>query len=606
LGLSGPVRPDQVQVLERLLSGRLPDGTVVARPVWRPHPDSRLPVGRLLDVIRATATNRGLQAADLPRDPRARAELVRLSARAAGDPKAVASAEQLTCVAASAGVDLATLYGPGRVAVAHAQAEVKVDARRAGADGAVSAPKSVSLLWAFGGEQVAGEVLAAHRAAVTETVHYLQRWAGHGLRGHQGDGRRAQQVGTDGLIVAAFEHLTSRADDPQLHTHLVIANLIHGTDGRWSALDTRALFRAQRTAGYLYQAVLRGQLTARLGVRWGPVRRGMGEITGIPPEMLREFSTRRRAIEDELDRTGSTGVAAAQVACLTTRPAKSGRAVTELRESWWARALRYVSDPGRLAGAVTGRHHAAAPTASDLSHQVEALVSSEGLTARQSGFDRGDATRALLEQLPAGTPLDHKTIEASVDTVLADARVLPLLDGGPARKWTTTELAATEAATVQLASTSSEIPARAVSIQTPGLSAVQRRVIDTIAASTGTVDVLLGSAGSGKTSLLAALHTHYRSLEVPVVGACVAAVAARPLPPARPATPPPRHRRPRRGNRRAVRDRPPRRRASDRCDRARRNPHRRGGPQPPDPATAATSRAGRGRPARRRDQLRRR
>jgi ATP-dependent exoDNAse (exonuclease V) alpha subunit len=107
--------------------------------------------------------------------------------------------------------------------------------------------------------------------------------------------------------------------------------------------------------------------------------------------------------------------------------------------------------------------------------------------------------------------------------------VLPLLDGGTGRRWTTTELATTEAATLRLAANDTAVPARPVTVPTEMLSAKQRQVIDSLAASTSSVDVLLGAAGSGKTALLAAVHTHYRTLDVPVIGACVAAVAARRL-----------------------------------------------------------------------------
>src|SRR5439155_14667797 len=86
------------------------------------------------------------------------------------------------------GVDLACVYGAGTVAVAFAQAEVKVDARRAGADGPLSAPKSVSLLWALGDHHTGIEVLDAHRTAVAETVAFTERWAGHALRGPLGHG----------------------------------------------------------------------------------------------------------------------------------------------------------------------------------------------------------------------------------------------------------------------------------------------------------------------------------------------------------------------------------------------------------------------------------
>jgi conjugative relaxase-like TrwC/TraI family protein len=528
LGLAGPILPGQVEVLSRLLSGQLPDGTQIATPVWRPHPDSRLPIGPFLDAVHLIAVDRGVPVEDVVSDPKARAELSRLSARLAADPTAVAKLEPLEKVATGAGIDLGQLYGPGRVAVAHAQSDVKVDARRAGADGAISAPKTVSLLWAFGDPAISEQVLAAHRTAVTETVKHLEKFAGHGLRGHQGDGHRAAQVGTDGLIVAGFEHLTSRADDPQIHTHLVIANLTHGNDGRWTALDTRALFRHQRTAGYLYQAVLRGELTTRLGIAWGPVRNGMAEITGIPEPLRREFSTRRAQIDAHLQATGGHGVAAAQVACLATRPAKSGRTVNELLPGWWARAIRHVPAPARMIRAVLHRQHATPLDPATLTRITDRLLGPDGVTARRSSADRRDLTQALLEAAPAGTPVGHEQVEGAIDRLLTDRRVLPLLTGDDERRWTTVELAHTELATLQLAATTSAVPA-AEPTMPPGLSARQRVAVQRIAASTSSVDVVLGPAGAGKTAMLTALHSHYQALGVPVLGACIAAVTARRL-----------------------------------------------------------------------------
>jgi hypothetical protein len=81
------------------------------------------------------------------------------------------------------------------------------------------------------GSPAVREVHDAHQAAVGQALAYLESVAGHGLRGHQGDGRRADRITTDGWIVAAFEHHTSRAEDPQLHTHLVVPNLPGGVVG---------------------------------------------------------------------------------------------------------------------------------------------------------------------------------------------------------------------------------------------------------------------------------------------------------------------------------------------------------------------------------------
>lgn len=86
-----------------------------------------------------------------------------------------------------------------------------------------------------------------------------------------------------GLIGAAFTHFTSRAADPQVHTHLVIANMAEGADGRFTALHGTALFEHRRAAGYLYQAVLRHELHRRLGVGFDPVVKGSAEIAGDTP-----------------------------------------------------------------------------------------------------------------------------------------------------------------------------------------------------------------------------------------------------------------------------------------------------------------------------------
>lgn len=168
--------------------------------------------------------------------------------------------------------------------------------RRPGIDVTISAPKSVSVLFGLGDPTAAAAVQEAHRAAVGEALAYLGSVAGHGLRGHQGDCQRAAHIGTDGWIVAAFEHRTSRAGDPQLHTHLVIPNLLHGSDGKWSAVDSKAIYRHAVTGSYLYHCVLRAQLTARLGVDWTTPTRGIAEVAGLPTDLLETFSTRRRQI----------------------------------------------------------------------------------------------------------------------------------------------------------------------------------------------------------------------------------------------------------------------------------------------------------------------
>ena len=135
------------------------------------------------------------------------------------------------------------------------------------------------------------------------------------------------------LVAAAFRHRTSRAGDPQLHTHVLVANLTLGADGRWSTLDGRRIYAHAKTAGYLYEARLRGELTRELGVEWEPVRNGIADVAGVPPAVLRAFSRRRADIEAELERRGrDRAPRAAQVAALAD--AAAARTTASRRSSW--------------------------------------------------------------------------------------------------------------------------------------------------------------------------------------------------------------------------------------------------------------------------------
>ena len=129
----------------------------------------------------------------------------------------------------------------------------------AGFDATFSAPKSVSLLFALGGPETSNEVRNAHDASVRAALGFLETQASVGRRGRGG----LFSIAGDGFVAAAFRHRTSRAAEPQLHTHVVIANLVHSpSDGRWTALDARPLYRWARPVGHLYEAQLRWELTA--------------------------------------------------------------------------------------------------------------------------------------------------------------------------------------------------------------------------------------------------------------------------------------------------------------------------------------------------------
>jgi conjugative relaxase-like TrwC/TraI family protein len=149
--------------------------------------------------------------------------------------------------------------------------------RAMGADGAVAgfdltfrAPKSVGILFGIAEPDVTREIIAAHEAAVVEAIEYMEREACRARRGRGG----ATIVKGQGFIAAGFRHRASRAGDPLLHTHVVVANATRADDGRWTAPHGQLLYRHAKTAGYLYQAVLRSELTERLHVRWNASNTG--------------------------------------------------------------------------------------------------------------------------------------------------------------------------------------------------------------------------------------------------------------------------------------------------------------------------------------------
>ncbi len=174
----------------------------------------------------------------------------------------------------------------GRALVDRVTADGRVVHAVAGFDATFSAPKSLSVCWALSGDD---RFLKAHDVAVTAALAHLER-LGSTTRIRCNGGRLHPD--TQGLTMAVFRQTTSRADDPQIHTHAVISAKVQTAEGRWMALDARYLKKHQRMLGGLYQSVLRNELTHRLGVGWGPIVKGQAEIAGVPKDLLAVFSKR--------------------------------------------------------------------------------------------------------------------------------------------------------------------------------------------------------------------------------------------------------------------------------------------------------------------------
>lgn len=536
LGLVGPLDEAGELAFRRLLAGADPTTDQrLTKPVMRADPAGRLLGRPLLEALQQAAHERGLV------DPTRLFATERLSdqyLRAASLVRRRPFARSLdprvaVALADAAGLDPVEVYrdpttGTDVFTPALERAADKIDKRCAGYDVCLSAPKSVSTLFALASPSIATTVRSAHDVALQAALDYLERAASHGCRGHRGDGQRQTRIKTDGFVAATFGHRTSRANDPQLHTHVVVANVVHGEDGKWTAVDSHVLWRHAQTASYVYQATLRSELTERLGVGWTGVDKGIASIIGVPKDLAEAFSTRSDEIENELAEVGRDDPAAAQRACLKTRPPKRHVAEEDLRSQWAAKAASMGYDPSELVESVVGR---AQPPMVDADALARQLTASTGMTRTKTTVDMRDVIQSVCEALPSGATVTLSTIDELSKHVTSSAGVLPLktrVDDDA--RFTTAELVEVEqrglATAEKLRGCVTGQPG-SLSLH-PSLSEEQRQLVMGLIGDSG-LCVVVGPAGSGKTTALAAAHRGWRAAGVPVYGAAVSAIAARGL-----------------------------------------------------------------------------
>jgi conjugative relaxase-like TrwC/TraI family protein len=418
-----------------------------------------------------------------------------------------------------------------------------------GFDLTFSAPKSVSVLFAAGDEDVRAAVVRSHERAVRDALSYIEREAVQVRRGRDGVSR--EHAG--GLVAGAYRHRTSRAGDPQLHTHVVAANLARGADGRWTALHAAPLYTHAKTAGYLYQSALRDQLNRQLGVEWGRVVKGAAEIQGMPREALEHFSQRRAEIVEAMAERGTTSSDAARVAALETRRAKDyGVDESTIYERWQARAAEHGLTADVLADVLDRE---AEPLRDEQVRAGAALMAGEqGLTAQASTFSRREALQAWAELHPAGA--DVSRIEDLADRWL-ESDLAVRVDGEQAPVGRHQVIATRAGARV------ADVEDR---YSTPGMLAVEQQLVDAAAQRVGEgtaiargevveaaiaargyladeqrdmvralttsgdgVQVVLAKAGAGKTTALDAAREAWQRSGINVQGTALGSYATKEL-----------------------------------------------------------------------------
>ena len=181
-----------------------------------------------------------------------------------------------------------------------------------------------------------------------------------------------RQVNVRGLVGTSFTHRDSRVGDPDLHTHVAVANKVQTLDGRWLSIDGRVLFKANVAASETYNTALEQHLRDALGVRFterpgtDPTKRPIREIVGVDPRLNRRWSARRALIQTRRGElairfqhdhgrppTAVEALHLAQLATLETRDAKhEPRSLTEQRATWLSEASAVMGGPAAVTSMV--------------------------------------------------------------------------------------------------------------------------------------------------------------------------------------------------------------------------------------------------------------
>lgn len=427
-----------------------------------------------------------------------------------------------------------------------------------GWDLTLSAPKSFSTLWAVADTDLRRTLDSCQSAAVEASITYLEEHGAFSRKGHAG----RFQVDTHGLMIARFDHRTSRAGDPQRHSHLLVSNRVRCLDGQWRALDSRALHAQLKAAGVVYHAALRAETTTRVGVRWGLTdRNGQADIDDVSTELVGRWSTRRNDVarrateriavsEEALGRELTLAERRREFAqaTLDTRPPKT-TIDRDIHERWRDEARDIGCDPARWVEKAVG-HRAVDEVGLEglggmaLEDMAEArstwsradLVVAVGALIPPQAAATGDGTREVIEQLVAevlrdrrvvtltpvdwsgsvplrrdGFPVDHSHNNvrySTTATIAAEVEVLDFAHRG------VTDRAAVEPAVVEAAFVDSS------------LSTDQRIAVERITTDGASLSTLVGPAGTGKTTTIAAAADVWREAGHTVRGVAVSAVAA--------------------------------------------------------------------------------
>jgi conjugative relaxase-like TrwC/TraI family protein len=401
-----------------------------------------------------------------------------------------------------------------------------VDAeRRAGWDLTWSVPKSVSVAWSQADPVIRQQIEHCLHRAVASGVDYLETVGGVSRRGEDGHIHESAR-----LILGAFLHSTSRAQDPQLHVHTLLLNVGVRRDGTTGTLEPRGLYRHQMAAGALFRAELAALLESELGLRSRREGRSF-ELLGVDTGLMAHFSKRRAAIEAELARTGSSGARAAEMANFATRQKKESRPREELFAEWQQIGRDHHWTAKELSWLIHAGFPVRDPEEERRSVAIEAMAM---LTNHESHFSQRQVVQAMAECCQ-GRALNAEAALRLTDLMLRSPELVRLCEYRGEIQFTTREILALERAILARAESMQrrEVPVSTAAAideavaRHPQLGAQQREALRLVCSGAGGLSLVQGMAGTGKSSLFAAARELWAEQGRVVYGAALSGKAAK-------------------------------------------------------------------------------
>ncbi|QWT20783.1 relaxase domain-containing protein [Bacillus sp. NP157] len=431
------------------------------------------------------------------------------------------------------------------------------DTRAIGADATFSAPKSVSLAYAVASPEERDAILGAQRAAVASVLGFIEKEELlRARRGHAG----IDSIATQGVVASTHYHFSNRNLEPQLHTHTLLYNVARGEDGQLCCVETNEIFRYQKALGALYRTELARNLEGLgYGIEHTLGFDGLGEadgkdafeISGISKTLRDHFSTRAKEVEEY-----QKAHPHARNGALATRKNKDEPTFSELTAEW-KKSLGELraKHPGMVPTTDTLKAHKGISRTTDMADVIDKLHETEAVISRP----------ALLEALA------KNSVGKGIDTVLSDEKALaaradihhikPERQPGPASQWSSrptlkhretryanSETVAREKGVLTMAAEAAKDTRHSVPMDRvqAGLAAFearkseetnstfrltpeQRAMVEHTAHATGGIALVVGRAGTGKTTSSEACVEVWKGEGMTVFGAATSWKAAKKL-----------------------------------------------------------------------------